>query len=120
MRAPLSVTRRTPYVRGMRVSSVAVVALFVHAVACAPLARPLAPPLFTAGCAAPAAAGPSAPGARSTRGDDLGAAAREEPPECRMGSDGRQACGYHCKMGSDGVMACADTPDGVCKMGADG
>lgn len=41
-------------------------------------------------------------------------------PSCRMGADGRQACGYNCSMGADGVMACADTPDGVCSMGADG
>jgi len=40
--------------------------------------------------------------------------------ECKMGSDGRQVCGYHCQMGSDGVVACADTPDGTCAMGADG
>jgi hypothetical protein len=44
----------------------------------------------------------------------------ERAPECRMGSDGRQACGYNCRMGSDGVMACANTPDGVCAMGSDG
>ncbi|MFZ5446355.1 MAG: hypothetical protein ACOZQL_40585 [Myxococcota bacterium] len=41
-------------------------------------------------------------------------------PSCRMGTDGRQACGYNCRMGTDGVMACADTPDGVCAMGTDG
>ena len=47
--------------------------------------------------------------------------AREDPePECRMGTDGRQACGFNCKMGTDGVMACADTPDGKCAMSTDG
>lgn len=65
--------------------------------------------------------------------DALGAAARPSawsPPapavvvapeaECRMGADGRQACGFHCKMGADGNMACADAPNGKCAMGADG
>ena len=42
------------------------------------------------------------------------------PPECKMGSDGQQACGYGCMMGSDGRVACADTPDGTCAMGSDG
>lgn len=37
-----------------------------------------------------------------------------------MGSDGRQACGYHCQMGSDGAVACANTADGTCAMGTDG
>lgn len=41
-------------------------------------------------------------------------------PSCRMGTDGRQACGYNCRMGTDGVMVCADTPDGACAMGTDG
>ncbi len=48
------------------------------------------------------------------------APARPRETECRMGSDGRQACGYNCRMGSDGVMACANTPDGVCAMGSNG
>lgn len=43
-----------------------------------------------------------------------------QAPECRMGSNGRQACGFNCRMGSDGVTACADTPDGVCAMGSNG
>lgn len=45
---------------------------------------------------------------------------RSAKSECRMGSDGRQACGYNCMIGSDGVSACADTPDGRCALGSDG
>ena len=41
-------------------------------------------------------------------------------PECLMGTDGHQACGYHCQMGTDGVVACANTADGTCAMGTDG
>lgn len=41
-------------------------------------------------------------------------------PECRMGSDGRQACGFNCRIGSDGVSACADSPNGVCAIGSNG
>jgi hypothetical protein len=41
-------------------------------------------------------------------------------PECRMGSDGNQACGFHCTSGADGVSVCADSPNGVCAMGANG
>jgi hypothetical protein len=45
----------------------------------------------------------------------------EEPePECRLGADGRQACGYSCRLGADGAMVCADAPDAECRMGADG
>lgn len=44
----------------------------------------------------------------------------EPEPECRMGADGRQACGYNCRLGADGVMVCADEPDAECRMGADG
>ena len=40
--------------------------------------------------------------------------------ECRMGSDGVKACGYHCRMGSDGRVACAKTPEGKCAMGSNG
>ncbi|MGC4121091.1 MAG: hypothetical protein QM765_42240 [Myxococcales bacterium] len=47
-------------------------------------------------------------------------AATVRPAECRMGTDGRQACGYDCKMGTDGVVVCANTPGGVCAMGANG
>ena len=39
---------------------------------------------------------------------------------CRMGSDGRQVCGWHCLTGSDGRVACADSADGACGIGADG
>ncbi len=41
-------------------------------------------------------------------------------PSCRMGSDGRQACGYNCRIGSDGVAACADTPNGTCAIDSSG
>lgn len=41
-------------------------------------------------------------------------------PTCLLGSDGRQACGYHCRLGSDGQSACANTPDGTCALGSDG
>ncbi len=41
-------------------------------------------------------------------------------PECKMGSDGRQVCGYNWLMGSDGIVACANTPDGRCAMSSDG
>src|SRR5207248_6330773 len=45
---------------------------------------------------------------------------RNAPPECKMGSNGRQACGFNCRIGADGVAACADAPDGNCTAGADG
>jgi hypothetical protein len=41
-------------------------------------------------------------------------------PQCRMGTDGVQACGYTCMMGTDGHMACANSLEGVCAMGNDG
>lgn len=45
---------------------------------------------------------------------------RSSKPECRMGKNGRQACGYNCEIGQDGISACADTPDGACAVGTDG
>ncbi|MBL8950586.1 MAG: hypothetical protein JNK82_07415 [Myxococcaceae bacterium] len=45
---------------------------------------------------------------------------RSSKPECKMGKNGRQACGYNCEAGTDGVAACADTPDGSCTKGEDG
>lgn len=48
------------------------------------------------------------------------APARSSSPQCRTGTDGRQACGYNCDVGTDGVAACADTPEGSCARGADG
>ena len=50
----------------------------------------------------------------------LNPAPEQQSPQCRMGSNGQQACGFNCRMGSDGVMACADTPDGTCAMGSNG
>jgi hypothetical protein len=50
-------------------------------------------------------------------------APREEPrerAECRMSTNGQQACGYHCMMGTDGIFVCADTPEGVCAMSTNG
>lgn len=41
-------------------------------------------------------------------------------PECRMGTDGVNVCGYHCRMGTDGRVACADTADGTCAMNTSG
>jgi hypothetical protein len=53
-------------------------------------------------------------------GPTRAAPTRSSKPECRMGSNGRQACGYNCEIGADGISACADTPDGACAQGADG
>lgn len=43
-------------------------------------------------------------------GADLG----PERPECRMGTVGRQACGYFCLVGSDGMAVCSSSPSGAC------
>ena len=48
------------------------------------------------------------------------AAAPAPTPECKMGTDGINACGYHCRMGTDGRVACADTADGTCAMNTKG
>jgi hypothetical protein len=40
--------------------------------------------------------------------------------QCRMGSNGVQACGYSCRVGSDGIAACANAPGGQCSLGSDG
>jgi hypothetical protein len=59
--------------------------------------------------------------ARARARSDADESALEEPePECRMGADGHQACGYACRMGADGVMVCAEEPDAECRMGANG
>ena len=112
------------------VLSLALLALL--ALACAPLrvprffaqASPCGAPVGTVAVAGKSGARTGAAGL--ARDDDDGAAREVRPavvaskPECHMGADGRQACGYHCKMGADGVEACANTPDGACAMGADG
>ncbi len=52
-----------------------------------------------------------------------GAAAVSKAPtggECRTGTDGVEACGFHCEMGTDGKMRCAKQPDGRCLMGTNG
>jgi hypothetical protein len=41
-------------------------------------------------------------------------------PECKMGSDGNQTCGYNCKLGSDGHWYCASKPEGQCALNASG
>jgi hypothetical protein len=41
-------------------------------------------------------------------------------PECKMGSDGRQTCGYNCKLSSNGHWYCASRPDGKCALNSDG
>jgi hypothetical protein len=45
---------------------------------------------------------------------------RSSKPQCLVGKNGRQACGYNCLLGSDGVAACADMPEGDCTLNADG
>lgn len=46
--------------------------------------------------------------------------AGEPEPECRMGTNGRQTCGYNCRMGTNGQFYCASRPDGRCAMNTDG
>jgi hypothetical protein len=41
-------------------------------------------------------------------------------PECKMGSNGQQTCGYNCKLGSGGSWFCASKPDGQCALNGDG
>lgn len=41
-------------------------------------------------------------------------------PECKMGSNGQQTCGYNCKLGSAGSWYCASTPEGKCALNANG
>ncbi len=41
-------------------------------------------------------------------------------PECKMGSDGQNTCGYNCKLGSDGHWYCASKPEGQCALNATG
>lgn len=43
-----------------------------------------------------------------------------KPPECKMGSDGMNACGYNCKLGSNGKAYCSSVPNGTCALNADG
>lgn len=52
----------------------------------------------------------------STSGQSVG----HERSSCKMGSNGRQACGYDCKIGSNGIAACANAPGGTCALGSDG
>lgn len=63
---------------------------------------------------------PPPPSASGTLKSAATPASRTATPQCRTGSDGRQACGYNCDIGTDGVAACADTPEGTCSRGADG
>jgi hypothetical protein len=41
-------------------------------------------------------------------------------PECRMGSDGVNTCGYNCRMGSNGHFYCSSVPNGQCAFNSDG
>ena len=41
-------------------------------------------------------------------------------PECRMGSDGSNTCGYNCRMGSNGHFYCSSVPDGSCAFNSNG
>jgi hypothetical protein len=41
-------------------------------------------------------------------------------PECRMGSDGQNTCGYNCRLGSDGHFYCSSVPNGHCALNSDG
>jgi hypothetical protein len=45
---------------------------------------------------------------------------RSSKPQCLVGKNGRQACGYNCLLGGDGVAACADMPEGDCTQNPDG
>lgn len=80
-----------------------------------------APQAQSASCGAPGVGGSfSSAGPAAARGKSSGSARVDDEPECRMSTNGRQACGYNCKMGTDGVYVCADTPNGRCAMGTDG
>lgn len=79
----------------------------IRALLCVAMAAAL---LGSAASNSPGAARPIGPAQQSV----------SNSPECRMGSDGQNVCGYNCMMGSDGHFACANTPDGVCAMGSDG
>jgi hypothetical protein len=75
----------------------------------------------SATCGAPAATPSfSSPPASSSARRRPRVADSSVEPECRMSTNGQQACGYHCKMGTDGVFVCADTPNGVCAMSTNG
>ncbi len=41
-------------------------------------------------------------------------------PECKMGSNGQNTCGYNCKLGSDGSWYCASKPEHQCALNASG
>jgi hypothetical protein len=48
------------------------------------------------------------------------AAAPARAPECKMGADGMNACGYNCKVGSNGKAYCSSVANGACALNADG
>lgn len=68
------------------------------------------------GCSATANSAQTGTGAEGTTQSTASA----EEPECKMGSNGQNVCGYHCEMGSNGRVYCADTPDGKCSFNSDG
>jgi hypothetical protein len=41
-------------------------------------------------------------------------------PECRLGSDGINTCGYNCRLGSNGRFYCASVPNGQCSLNSNG
>jgi len=47
-------------------------------------------------------------------------AAAPGAPECKMGSNGQQTCGYNCKLGSSGTWYCASKPEFQCALNATG
>jgi len=73
------------------------------------MTRSLLPALFFAlvlplGCGVQPPGPPHAPGS----------------PECKLGSNGQQTCGYNCQLGSGGSWFCASTPAGKCALNANG
>jgi hypothetical protein len=49
-----------------------------------------------------------------------GVVTTEPQPECRMGSDGRNTCGYNCQLGSNGHFYCSSVANGRCALNSDG
>ncbi|MDX2010469.1 MAG: hypothetical protein SFW67_09780 [Myxococcaceae bacterium] len=47
-------------------------------------------------------------------------AVESRKPECRMGTDGVNECGYNCRMGTNGRMYCASVPNGECAFNSNG
>jgi tetratricopeptide (TPR) repeat protein len=58
--------------------------------------------------------------ASSPRCEEEGQKNIQRAPECRIGADGVQVCGYNCRMGTSGKFYCASTPLGQCAMSSNG